>query len=125
MNAFARIAHSTDAQADRARPAFRPHRPADRGERLARALRADAARAGCAITLSVQTVEPWSSGIFSGAVITLSLDGSACPALAIWLAELRERDIPLGRDIVADLTVERVDHGWWVRALLCLDAANG
>ena len=125
MTALARIACATSLAADRSRPAFRGHRPADRGQRLARALTGDAARAGCAVTLVVASVEPWSSATFSGSVITLILTAPTGPALSAWLAELPERDVPLGRDIVADLAVEPTGTAWRLRALLCLDAANG
>ncbi|MDR6145887.1 hypothetical protein QE363_001680 [Sphingomonas sp. SORGH_AS870] len=100
-------------------------RPADRGERLARVLAAHAAQAGCMVTIAVQAVEPWSSATFSGSVATLSLAAPSSPALAAWLADLAEADIPLGRDIVADLAVEPAAEGWLLRVLTCADAANG
>ncbi|WP_294239594.1 hypothetical protein [uncultured Sphingomonas sp.] len=118
MNAFARIAPVRRAR-------FVSHRPADRGDRLARALTADASRAGCMIRLTVEAVEPWSSATFSGSLITLTLTAPSGPALAAWLSELPDRDIPLGRDIVADLSVVPQADGWRVQALLCLDAAQG
>ncbi len=83
-----------------------PHRPADRGQRLACALTRDAGHAGCVVTLAVASVEPWSSATFSGSVITLMLTAPPTAALSAWLAALPERDVPLGRDIVADLAVE-------------------
>ena len=125
MTALAPIAFPSGRVEHPSRPAFRGHRPADRGQRLARALTHDAARAGCAVTLVVVSVEPWSSATFSGSVITLTLAASIVPALSAWLAALPERDIPLGRDIVADLAVEPEEDAWRLRALLCLDAANG
>lgn len=125
MTALARIPCASPVRIDRSQPVWRRHRPADRGQRLACALTRDAASAGCVVTLSVASVEPWSSATFSGSVITLMLTAPPTAALSAWLAALPERDVPLGRDIVADLAVEPVDSGWRLRALLCLDAANG
>jgi hypothetical protein len=122
MSALAPVADRSDPIRP-GRPPFR--RPTDRGERLARALMAHAARAGCTVLLTIATVEPWSSATFSGSVIALSLAAAPGPALSAWLRDLPESDIPLGRDLVADIAVERVDGGWWLRVLLCLDAANG
>ena len=114
---------------DRIAGAVRSHthlrRPTDRGERLARALMAHAGRAGCPILLTVSTVEPWSSVTFSGSVITLAMAAAPGAALSAWLDALPEIDIPLGRDLVADIAAERIDGGWSLRVLLCLDAANG
>ncbi|MFV0921729.1 hypothetical protein ACR720_03180 [Sphingomonas parapaucimobilis] len=98
-------------------------RPADRGERLARTLVAHAARAGCAVRLTVAMVEPWCSATFSGSVIVLTLDAMPGPALTRWLAALPEAEISLGRDLIADIAVETEPRG--LRVLLCLDAANG
>ncbi|HJO67785.1 MAG TPA: hypothetical protein QF469_20885 [Sphingomonas sanguinis] len=125
MTALARILYASPVTIDQSYPVWRRHRPADRGQRLACALTGDAGRAGCAVTLAVASVEPWSSATFSGSVITLILSAPPSSALSAWLAALPERDVPLGRDIVADLAVEPVDSGWRLRALLCLDAANG
>ncbi len=121
MTALARIPSASPLTIDR----WRHHRPADRGQRLACALTRDAARKGCTVKLTVASVEPWSSATFSGSVITLMLTAPPTAALSAWLAALPERDVPLGRDIVADLAVEPLDSGWQLRALLCLDAANG
>lgn len=125
MTAFARIARPIATPAEQAPPPFRPRRPADRGARLAHALAADALRLGCRIAPVVVSVEPWSSATFNGSIIVLTLELSNDPDIARWLAELPERDIPLGRDIVADIAVEPYGEGWRLRALLCLDAANG
>jgi hypothetical protein len=107
------------------KPPYRIRRPADRGERLARLLSGDAMRAGCPVVIEVEDMTPWSSATFNGVVITLTLTACPCPTLSAWLAELPERDLPMGRDIVADLAIEPVDDAWRARALLCLDAANG
>lgn len=125
MTALARIPCASPVRIDRSQPLWRRQRPADRGQRLACALTRDAGHAGCVVTLVVASVEPWSSATFSGSVITLMLTAPPTAALSAWLAALPERDVPLGRDIVADLAVEPVDSGWRLRALLCLDAANG
>lgn len=98
-------------------------RPADRGERLARTLVAHAARAGCVVRLTIAMVEPWCSATFSGSVIALTLDAMPGPALTRWLAALPEADIPLGRDLIADIAVEA--EPCRLRVLLCQDAANG
>lgn len=117
MTAFTRIERATASPAAARRPA------ADRGERLARTLVAHAARAGAAVRLTVATVEPWCSATFSGSVIVLTLDAPPGPALSAWLAGLPEANIPLGRDLIADIAVEP-DAGK-LRVLLCLDAADG
>ncbi len=116
MTAFARIERAMPVRT--ARP-----RPADRGERLARTLVAHAARAGCTVRLSVATVEPWCSATFSGSAIVLAVDAPPGAALSAWLAALPEADIPLGRDLIADIAVEA--DASRLRVLLCLDAANG
>lgn len=107
------------------RPPYRIRRTADRSERLARILSTDAMHAGCLVALEVEDMTPWSSATFSGVVVTLTLTAPHDPALSAWLAELPERDIPMGRDIVADLAIEPMDGAWRLRALLCLDAAHG
>jgi hypothetical protein len=119
MTAFVRIDHALAS-----RTVLR-HRPADRGERLAHALVAHAARMGCTVRLSVTMVEPWCSATFSGSVIVLALDASPGPASSSWLANLPEADIPLGRDLIADIAVEPDGTRRRLRVLLCLDAAGG
>ena len=116
MTAFARI--------ERALP-MRPTRPrpTDRGERLARTLIAHAARAGCVVQLAVASVEPWCSATFSGSVIVLTLKAPPGAALSNWLAALPEAEIPLGRDLIADIAMDW--EARQLRVLLCLDAANG
>lgn len=100
-------------------------RPSDRGGRPARALTAHAARAGCTVLLTVENVEPWSSVTFTGSVVTLRLAAAPGNALSAWLESLPEAEIPLGRDLIADIAAERIVGGWTLRVLLCLDAANG
>lgn len=97
----------------------RRHRPADGGERVARALTAHAARAGCTVALRVLTVEPWASATFAGSVVTLALTAPQGPALSDWLAALPEAEIPLGRHLVADIAVEA--DGTILRLLICAD----
>ncbi|WP_230483703.1 hypothetical protein [Sphingomonas sp. Leaf21] len=107
-------------------PHFAPlRRPSDRGGRLARALTAHAARAGCTVLLTVENVEPWSSVTFTGSVVTLRLAAAPGNALSAWLKSLPEAEIPLGRDLIADIAAERIAGGRTLRVLLCLDAANG
>ncbi|WP_322963843.1 hypothetical protein [Sphingomonas fuzhouensis] len=118
MTALARI-----VQAAQPRP-LPVRRPADRGERLARALTAHAARNGCAVQLSVVSVEPWCSATFSGSVIVLAVEALGGAARSAWLADLAEADIPLGRDLIADIAVEAEGDALRLRVLLCLDAAN-
>ncbi|MGE7204050.1 hypothetical protein ACQKJZ_00045 [Sphingomonas sp. NPDC019816] len=121
MTAMARIEH-----APRSAPIFR-HRQhcGDGNRRLTRVLTADAARAGCDIALELVAVEPWSSATFTGSVVTLSLVAPAGPALTRWLADLPEADLPMGRDLVADIAVERDAAGCRLRVLICCDAADG
>ncbi len=125
MIATASLLHPSHHATAQPKSPYRIRRPVDRGERLARILSGDAMRAGCPVVLEVEDVTPWSSATFAGVVVTLTLTARAAPALFAWLAELPDRDLPMRRDIVADLTVEPVDDAWRLRALLCLDAANG
>ncbi len=117
MTVHARIARAMPPRVTSCR------RPADRSERLARTLVAHAARAGCMVRLTVAMVEPWCSATFCGSVIALTLDAPPGPALTRWLAALPEADIPLGRDLIADIVVET--EPCRLRVLLCQDAANG
>ena len=119
MTAMGRIEHAP-APATRCRP-----RPPDGGGRLARVLTAHAARAGCAVTLDILTVEPWSSATFAGTIATLSLTASPGAALSRWLAELADADLPMGRDLIADIAVEALPDGHRLRVLVCTDAMDG
>lgn len=124
MNAITRIDPPAGSANGASHPTVRPRRPADHGDRLARALTADAAHVGCRITLSVLTFAPWSSGLFDGSTVTLRLTAPTSPALSAWLADLPERDVPMGRDIVADIAVAPMDGAWRVTALVCRDATT-
>jgi hypothetical protein len=115
----ARAPHMPDTPLPRRR-----HRPADGVGRLVQVLVAHAARAGCRVAIEIVSVTPWSSATFVGSVATLALTAAPCPALARWLAALPEAEIPLGRDLVADLAVEdRRAAGDGVR--LCVLICNG
>ena len=125
MSALDRIARAEAMIAPRD-PARRPaRRPADGGDRLARMLTAHAARAGAEVMIGILSVEPWSSATFSGRVSILSLTACPTPVLADWLATLGEADLPMGRDVIADIAVEATSFGHQLRILTCVDAANG
>ncbi|WP_343528899.1 hypothetical protein [Sphingomonas sp.] len=100
-------------------------RPADGGDRLVHMLTGHAARAGADVTIGVLTVEPWCSATFSGSVFTLSLTGCRTPAFSRWLADLAEADLPMGRDVIADIAIEPTCAGHFLRVLTCADAAKG
>ncbi|SDA36594.1 hypothetical protein [Sphingomonas sp. NFR15] len=80
----------------------------DAGARLERALVANAARAGCAVTIADATWERWASVTFAGARHTLWLTGAAGHALDRWLADLPEADLVIRHGLVADLAVAGV-----------------
>lgn len=97
---------------------MRPERPpraplADAATLLARALIADAARAGLTVRSLAHRSHEWSSATFVGErhEVSLIVDGDA----ADWLAALPTTDLPLRGHIVADLRVVGADGDAAVR----------
>lgn len=79
----------------------------DVAARLARALLADAARAGVAVTLAPLASRPWMAALFTGATHTTTLESADDEAAAAWLAALPEADLPVHGWIV-DVSVEAI-----------------
>lgn len=94
-------------------------------DRLTRVLTAHAARAGCAVSVDIRSTEPWASATFTGTVATLALAFRPSPAVTRWLADLPEADLPIGRDLVADIAVVPAPGDCCLSVLICNDAANG
>jgi len=94
---------------------------ADAGTLLARALVADAARRGLAVTVRDWRSHPWASATFVGSrhVAILVVEGDA----AAWLAALPEAEFGLRGHIVADLVVARAGDGQIDLQALTLDYA--
>nr|WP_231708405.1 hypothetical protein [Sphingomonas populi] len=80
----------------------------DAGVRLERALVANAAQAGCPVTIADATWVRWASATFTGARHTLWLTGAAGPALDRWLADLPEAELSVRESLVADLRIVAV-----------------
>ncbi|WP_404334202.1 hypothetical protein AB2M62_12605 [Sphingomonas sp. MMS12-HWE2-04] len=75
---------------------------------LERALRADAASAGVAVTIGQSDMTRWASVSFTGARHTLALVALSEPALDDWVAALPDIDLPMRGHLLADLTVKQV-----------------
>jgi hypothetical protein len=119
MTVMERVAHTP-------MPATRPRlRSNDGVGRLTRVLTAHAARAGCTVSIDIMSAEPWASATFTGTVATLALAFEPGPAMTRWLADLPEADLPMGRDLVADIAVAPAAGGCCLSVLICSDAANG
>lgn len=119
MTVMERIAHTP-------MPATRPRlRSNDGVDRLTRVLTAHAVRAGCTVSIDTMSAEPWASATFTGTVATLALAFEPGPAITRWLADLPEADLPMGRDLVADIAVLPAAGGCCLSVLICSDAANG
>lgn len=80
----------------------------DAGARLERALIANAAQAGCTVTIADANWVRWASATFTGARHTLWLVAAAGEALDRWLADLLEAELPLRESLVADLRIVAV-----------------
>ena len=97
-----------------------------RGERdtravLARAIRRDAAAAGCCVTLESLRSEPWFSATFVGARHAWQLAEAGVGADA-WLAGLSDTDLTVPGHLLADLSVVRDGGAVTIEALI-LEAA--
>ncbi|WP_374944872.1 hypothetical protein [Sphingomonas sp.] len=92
------------------------------GTKLARALLATAAAAGCAVRIVSATERSWASATFVGARHALSVEGVDSAALDGWLSALHDADLVLPGHMVADVSVERCDGGARVTALTLVAA---
>lgn len=72
---------------------------------LSRALLAQAAAAGCPVTLVRSDWTRWASVTFTGARHAITLSSHSGTALDRWLAELPEAEFALHGHLVADLLV--------------------
>lgn len=73
---------------------------------LTRALVADAATAGLAITVDRAAARRWASATFTGARVRLILSGAA--DATAWVAALPEADLPVRGHLVAEVAVLEV-----------------
>ncbi len=98
-----------------------PRARADAGTLLSRAVVAHAARHGVAARVRDWRDHPWASATFVGARhrATLVVDGDA----AAWLAALRDAELPLAGNIVADIGGSFAADGTVALEALTLDSA--
>lgn len=75
---------------------------------LERALLADAAATGIAVTIERSDMTHWASVNFTGARHALTLRAIAEPTLDAWAAALPDIDLPLRGHLLADLEVKEV-----------------
>ncbi len=87
---------------------FQRRLPADPALPLIRELIADAAANGCTVHLIASATRDWASATFVGARHRILLTAIASPALTAWLAALPSAQLSPGRDLLGDLTVDRV-----------------
>ena len=85
------------------------------GRRLARALEASAAAAGCAVRVTTSAEQPWASATFVGARHALAVEGG--PEAADWLAGLAGAVLRVPGHLVAELLIRTVEGGAEVDAL--------
>jgi len=83
----------------------------DPGTALARALEANARRAGCPVRMSASDWTRWASATFTGARHELTLEADESGALDNWLTELPEVELPIRGHLVADIIVSSVRRG--------------
>lgn len=85
------------------------------GRRLIRALEASAAAAGCPLTVTAATEQPWSSATFVGARHRLTIQAGG--GLTAWLDRLAAAPPALPGHVVAELVINRVVGGAQLEAL--------
>ncbi|QIG81099.1 hypothetical protein [Stakelama tenebrarum] len=77
----------------------------DAATQFERALLAQAARAGCPLTLVESDWTRWASATFNGARHVVTVSAPASSALERWLEELPEAEFALRNHLVADVAV--------------------
>lgn len=82
---------------------MKARREPDASALLGRALGANASAAGVAVEVADARVRPWSSAIFTGERINLTL--RVAPGAAAWIAVLSETEMPMRGWFVADLVI--------------------
>lgn len=78
----------------------------DPGTRLARAIVAHAAAAGCAARPLSIDERDWASATFTGVRLRISLAGDASPALDAWLAAVPDAEFDIPGHLVADMAID-------------------